>query len=129
MMIQYFDKRHSYTLKRMIILYIRYHVPRSFLNDQTNTLILFEEFGGNPSNVSLQTITIGTICGNAYEESVLELSCQGGLKISGVQFASFGDLQGSCGSFREGSSNVANTISIVQKVLLFFCLFFNTFIV
>ncbi|KAH9752853.1 Beta-galactosidase 7 [Citrus sinensis] len=33
-----------------------YHVPRSFLNDGTNTLILFEEMGGNPSHVSFQTV-------------------------------------------------------------------------
>ncbi|KAJ1407400.1 Glycoside hydrolase, family 35 [Sesbania bispinosa] len=42
-----------------------YHVPRLFLNNDTNTLILFEEMGGNPSNVSVQTITIGSICATA----------------------------------------------------------------
>ncbi|KAJ1385189.1 Glycoside hydrolase, family 35 [Sesbania bispinosa] len=35
-----------------------YHVPRSFLNNDTNTLILFEEMGGNPSNVSVQKLQL-----------------------------------------------------------------------
>lgn len=94
----------------------RYHVPRSFLNNGDNTLVLFEEFGGDPSNVSFQTITVGTVCGNAYEGSTLELSCQGGSKIMGIEFASFGDHHESCGSFSKGSSEAINTLSIVQKV-------------
>uniref|UniRef100_A0A6N2N8Y6 Uncharacterized protein n=1 Tax=Salix viminalis TaxID=40686 RepID=A0A6N2N8Y6_SALVM len=40
-----------------------------------NTLILFEEIGGNPSNVSFQLQATETICGNAYEGTTLELSC------------------------------------------------------
>ncbi|KAJ6382013.1 hypothetical protein OIU77_030627 [Salix suchowensis] len=71
-----------------------YHVPRSFLNNGSNTLILFEEIGGNPSNVSFQITATETICGNAYEGTTLELSCNGGRRtISDVQFASFGDPQ------------------------------------
>ncbi|KAH9686909.1 Beta-galactosidase 7 [Citrus sinensis] len=38
-----------------------YHVPRSFLNDGTNTLILFEEMGGNPSHVSFQTVVAAAV--------------------------------------------------------------------
>ncbi|GAB4858505.1 Beta-galactosidase 7 [Ancistrocladus abbreviatus] len=34
-----------------------YHVPRAFLNNKgSNTLVLFEEFGGNPSFVSVQIL-------------------------------------------------------------------------
>ncbi|KAK7251323.1 hypothetical protein RIF29_34404 [Crotalaria pallida] len=43
-----------------------YHVPRSYLNNEKNTLVLFEEIGGNPTNVSFQTITTGTICAHVY---------------------------------------------------------------
>lgn len=43
------------------VLLIRYHVPRSFLNDGTNTLILFEEMGGNPSHVSFQTVVAAAV--------------------------------------------------------------------
>ncbi|KAJ7946663.1 Beta-galactosidase [Quillaja saponaria] len=46
-----------------------YHVPRSFLQDGINALTLFEEFGGNPSLVNFQTITVGTTCGNGTCES------------------------------------------------------------
>ncbi|KAL0539695.1 hypothetical protein IC582_023911 [Cucumis melo] len=67
-----------------------YHVPRSFLSSNINTLILFEEPGGNPQ-VSVQIIKIGTICGNVNEGSTLELSCQGGHVISEIQFASYGN--------------------------------------
>ncbi|KAJ1389344.1 Glycoside hydrolase, family 35 [Sesbania bispinosa] len=80
-----------------------YHVPRSFLNNDKNTLVLFEEMGGNPQNVSFQTVTTGIICANVYEGAQLELSCQGGQVISQIQFASFGNPQGRCGSFKIGS--------------------------
>ena len=44
-----------------------YHVPRSFLNNDVNTLVLFEEmgFGATPFNVSVQTVTVGSICATA----------------------------------------------------------------
>ncbi|KAK7358785.1 hypothetical protein VNO77_00724 [Canavalia gladiata] len=34
-----------------------YHVPRSFLKDSGNTLVLFEEGGGNPLDISLNTVS------------------------------------------------------------------------
>ncbi|KAI5404205.1 hypothetical protein KIW84_051375 [Lathyrus oleraceus] len=41
-----------------------YHVPRSFLNNDTksNTLVCCEEMGGSPFNVSVQTVAIDFIC-------------------------------------------------------------------
>ncbi|XP_022139472.1 beta-galactosidase 7-like [Momordica charantia] len=95
-----------------------YHVPRSFLSGDTNTLILFEEIGGNPQQVSVQTITIGTVCGNANEGSTLELSCQGGRIISDVQFASYGNPTGKCGSFKKGSWDVTNSDILVEKACI-----------
>ncbi|KAJ6407311.1 hypothetical protein OIU84_010753 [Salix udensis] len=97
-----------------------YHVPRSFLNNGLNTLILFEEIGGNPSNVSFQITATETICGNAYEGTTLELSCNGGRRtISDVQFASFGDPQGgTCGSFQRGSVEAGSSLSTVEKACL-----------
>lgn len=71
-------------------------------DDEENTLVLFEEFGGNPSQVNFQTVTIGKACGKAYEHNVLELGCQN-RPISDIKFASFGDTRGSCGSFSKGS--------------------------
>ncbi|XP_057419693.1 beta-galactosidase 6-like isoform X2 [Lotus japonicus] len=34
-----------------------YHVPRSFLKDSGNVLVLFEEEGGNPLDISLNTVS------------------------------------------------------------------------
>ncbi|KAL0534350.1 hypothetical protein IC582_028640 [Cucumis melo] len=95
-----------------------YHVSRSFLSSNTNTLILFEEIGRNPQHVSVQTITIGTICENAKEGSTLELSCQGGLVISDIQFASYGNPEGKCGSFKQDSWDVTNSSIFVEKFAL-----------
>ncbi|PON64509.1 Glycoside hydrolase [Parasponia andersonii] len=93
-----------------------YHVPRAFLNvGKTNTLILFEELGGNPQGVSFQTVSVETVCGNAYEGSMLELSCHGGKTISGIDFASFGNPVGKCGSFSKGSCESKVSISEVEK--------------
>ncbi|KAB1201441.1 Beta-galactosidase [Morella rubra] len=92
-----------------------YHVPRSFVEDGVNTLVLFEEFGGNPSLVSFQTVAIGKACGNAYENNTLDLTCQG-RPISSIRFASFGDPVGTCGSFGKGScEGQKDAFSIVQN--------------
>ncbi|KAH8505498.1 hypothetical protein H0E87_012651 [Populus deltoides] len=97
-----------------------YHVPRSFLNNGSNTLILFEEIGGNPSDVSFQITATETICGNTYEGTTLELSCNGGRRIiSDIQYASFGDPQGSsCGSFQRGSVEASRSFSAVEKACI-----------
>ncbi|XP_042487755.1 beta-galactosidase-like, partial [Macadamia integrifolia] len=94
-----------------------YHVPRSFLNNGDNTLILFEEIGGDPTQINFQTVIVGKVCGNAYEGSTLELSCKGG-QISAIEFASFGDPQGTCESFKKGSNDAPNTLSVLQKECL-----------
>ncbi|KAL9165755.1 hypothetical protein ABFS82_06G191200 [Erythranthe guttata] len=92
-----------------------YHVPRSFMNKDVNEFVLFEEFGGNPSLVSFQTVRPGSVCGNAYENKDMEISCQG-KTISDVKFASFGDVQGICGSFEKGTCEAKNdAISIVKN--------------
>ncbi|KAL5576087.1 hypothetical protein UlMin_017786 [Ulmus minor] len=91
-----------------------YHVPRSFLRSGLNTVVLFEELGGNPQQVSFQTVTVGTVCGNAYEGSTLELSCQGGKTISNIEFASFGDSKGKCGSFSKGACEAKLSLSQVK---------------
>ncbi|XP_075673897.1 beta-galactosidase 7-like isoform X1 [Castanea sativa] len=93
-----------------------YHVPRSLIKDDENTLVLFEEFGGNPSLVNFQTITIGSVCGNAYESNnTLELSCNE-RPISSIKFASFGTPQGTCGSFQKGScDSTKDALSILQN--------------
>ncbi|XVF88935.1 hypothetical protein PTKIN_Ptkin19aG0091000 [Pterospermum kingtungense] len=88
-----------------------YHIPRSFLKDGENTLVLFEEFGGNPTRVLFQTVEIGSACVNAYEGKEAELSCNN-RTISGVKFASFGNPQGVCGSFKQ--SNCVSKVDLVS---------------
>ncbi|KAE8708505.1 hypothetical protein F3Y22_tig00110339pilonHSYRG00276 [Hibiscus syriacus] len=92
-----------------------YHVPRSFLHDGDNTLVLFEEFGGNPSYVQFQTVEIGSICVNAYERKWVELSCHN-RPISKIEFASFGHPQGVCGSFEKGEcESDVDLVSILEN--------------
>jgi hypothetical protein len=106
-----------------------YHIPRSYLNkDGQNTLILFEEVGGNPTNVSFQIVAVETICGNAYEGSTLELSCEGGRTISDIQFASYGDPEGTCGAFMKGSFYATRSAAVVEKVAKTLVVFFSDII-
>ncbi|PNX74130.1 beta-galactosidase 7-like protein [Trifolium pratense] len=91
-----------------------YHVPRSFMNDGLNTLVLFEEIGGNPLSVQFQTVTTGTVCANVYEGKQLELACQSGQVISQIQFASFGNPEGQCGSFKKGSWDATNSQAVME---------------
>ena len=94
----------------------RYHVPRSFLNAEgDNTLVLFEEMGGNPSLVSFQTTRVGSVCANVYEKTIIELSCNR-KPISAIKFASFGNPDGNCGSFEKGTCESSkNTADILTQ--------------
>ncbi|KAL0806057.1 hypothetical protein Bca101_098549 [Brassica carinata] len=93
-----------------------YHVPRSFLNAEgDNTLVLFEEMGGNPSLVSFQTTRVGSVCANVYEKNIIELSCDR-KPISAIKFASFGNPDGNCGSFVKGTCESSNnTVDILTQ--------------
>ncbi|XP_075491404.1 beta-galactosidase 15-like [Primulina tabacum] len=93
-----------------------YHVPRSFLNKRgLNTLVLFEEFGGNPCLVTVKTVTNSKAYAHAYEGSSLELSCQGKRVISNVNFASFGLPNGTFGSLEKGHCESSNSISVLKE--------------
>uniref|UniRef100_A0A7N0VCA4 beta-galactosidase n=1 Tax=Kalanchoe fedtschenkoi TaxID=63787 RepID=A0A7N0VCA4_KALFE len=95
-----------------------YHVPRSFLRDDENTLVLLEEFGGNPGQVNFQTIVVGTACGSAYENRTLELSCND-KPISGIKYAGYGDPQGTCGAFEDGAcKGEKDALSIIENACL-----------
>lgn len=96
----------------------RYHVPDSFLLDgEDNTLVLFEEQGGNPFEVQIATVTIEKVCAKAYEGHTLELACKENQVISEIKFASFGVPSGECGSFKKGHCESRNTLSTVKKVI------------
>ena len=82
-------------------------------------MVLFEEFGGNPSAVQFQTVEIGSACVNAYEGKEVELSCNN-RPISRIEFASFGNPQGDCGSFKKSEcESQVDAVSILEKVKRF----------
>ncbi|MCH91901.1 beta-galactosidase 7-like [Trifolium medium] len=98
-----------------------YHVPRSFLNNNdtnSNTLILFEEMGGSPFNVSVQTITTGSICATAVYGKTLEVKCPDGKTFSKIEFASYGNPQGKCGSFQVGQWESRDSISVIENACI-----------
>lgn len=88
-----------------------------------NTLVLFEEFGGNPCNVTVKTVKNSKAYAHAYEGSSLELSCQGKRVISNVKFASFGLPNGTFGSLEKGHCDSSNSLSVLKEVKFLFHFF------
>ncbi|KAK2654987.1 hypothetical protein Ddye_008039 [Dipteronia dyeriana] len=75
----------------------------SWMIERINVLVLFEEFGGTPDDVTVQTVTVGTVCAHAYDDNNMQQSCQGGRVFADIRFASFGDPEGICGPFKRGT--------------------------
>ncbi|XP_068309481.1 beta-galactosidase 8-like [Pyrus communis] len=112
-----------------------YHVPRSWLKPSDNTLVLFEEIGGDPTQISFSTRQIESLCSHVSESHlspvdtwssdskagrklgpVLSLECPfPNQVISSIKFASYGKPQGTCGSFSHGQCKSSSALSIVQK--------------
>uniref|UniRef100_A0A0D3HCC2 Beta-galactosidase n=1 Tax=Oryza barthii TaxID=65489 RepID=A0A0D3HCC2_9ORYZ len=86
-----------------------YHVPRSFLkNGEPNTLILFEEAGGDPSQVIFHTVVAGSVCVSAEVGDAITLSCgQHSKTISTIDVTSFGVAHGQCGAYEGGCESKA----------------------
>jgi hypothetical protein len=98
--------------------FLRYHIPRSFLKPgEPNTLILFEEAGGSPGLVEFRTVNIGTVCATADKDETLTLSCPVGGSISKIDFASYGEVKGNCGAFEKGTCESKGAYDAVSKVL------------
>lgn len=112
-----------------------YHVPRSWLKSSDNTLVLFEEIGGDPTQLSFGTRQVESLCSHVSESHPspvdmwssdskegrklrprLSLECPfPNQVISSIKFASYGKPSGTCGSFSHGSCRSTNALSIVQK--------------
>ncbi|XP_021656351.2 beta-galactosidase isoform X1 [Hevea brasiliensis] len=111
-----------------------YHVPRSWLNPSGNLLVVFEEWGGDPSGISLVKRTTGSVCADVFEgqpalknwqmiaqgkldhlQPKAHLWCPPGQKITQIKFASYGMPQGTCGSFREGSCHAQKSYDAFEK--------------
>lgn len=104
-----------------------------------NTLVVFEEMGGDPSQISFAKRNVQSVCAHVSEfhpppletwnlksshqtasksNPSLRLECPGlQHTISYIKFASFGTPLGSCGSFFHGECKSDNTLSIIQNVI------------
>jgi hypothetical protein len=79
-----------------------YHVPRSFLRaGEPNTLILFEEAGGDPTRAAFRTVAVGPVCvASAEVGDGVTLSCGGhGSVVTSVDVAILGVNRGNCGAY------------------------------
>lgn len=66
--------------------------------------------------MNFQTVNVGTACASIEDGNTLELSCQGESSISEIKFASYGDPNGTCGSFNKGTCESQNALDVLQKV-------------
>ncbi|KAJ4846033.1 Beta-galactosidase 9 [Turnera subulata] len=117
---------------------IWYHVPRSWLQVSNNLLVVFEETGGNPFEISVKLRSTRVICaqvseshyppphkwlrqelyGNVSSDNLtpeMNLRCEGEHIITSIEFASYGTPQGSCQKFSRGSCHAPNSLSLVSK--------------
>lgn len=115
----------------------RYHVPRSWLKPIQNSLVLFEELGGDPTKIALVKRSVSSICADVTEyhpyiknwqiesygksedfhKPKVHLRCGAGQSITSITFASFGTPTGTCGSFQQGTCHASNSYAILEKVL------------
>ncbi|KAJ7945129.1 Beta-galactosidase [Quillaja saponaria] len=51
-----------------------YHVPRAFLKESANLLVLLEEAGGNPLEVSVNTVSVANLDENSYNYHSLSVT-------------------------------------------------------
>ncbi|KAJ9178139.1 hypothetical protein P3X46_010048 [Hevea brasiliensis] len=112
-----------------------YHVPRSWVKSSGNTLVLFEEVGGDPTKIGFAIRKVGSLCSHVSESHplpvdmwntdsealkksgpILSLECpHPNQVISSIKFASFGTPHGTCGTFSHGQCSSSSALSIVQK--------------
>ncbi|XP_020592061.1 beta-galactosidase 2-like isoform X1 [Phalaenopsis equestris] len=106
-----------------------YHVPRSWLNPTGNLLVVFEEWGGDPTGISLVARTVGSVCAyvsewqpsianwrtKEYRNPKVHLSCEQGKNITSIKFASFGTPEGLCGGYSEGSCHAHKSYGLFEK--------------
>ncbi|CAN1334340.1 Beta-galactosidase 9 [Linum perenne] len=116
-----------------------YHVPRSWLEESNNSVVLFEETGGDPFGVTVNVRSSPTVCGSVSESDYppitkwsssnsigghlsitdsapeVHIRCKVGYTISSIEFASYGTPKGSCQHFAQGSCHAPESFSLVSK--------------
>ncbi|KAH9625859.1 hypothetical protein KSS87_009968 [Heliosperma pusillum] len=114
-----------------------YHIPRSWFKPSGNVLVIFEEKGGDPTQIRFSKRKASGVCSlvsedhpsvsvaswtNVNEPSAQKpaatLSCPVSTRISSIKFASFGTPSGACGSFSKGDCHDPNSMSVVEKICL-----------
>jgi hypothetical protein len=129
-----------YDVTKAVIPSFRYHVPRSFLKPSGNILVLFEENGGDPTQISFATKQLGSLCAHVSESHPPQIDLwnsdtESGRKIgpalllecpnqnhviTSIKFASYGTPLGTCGNFYHGRCSSNKSLSIVKKVCFMF---------
>ncbi|CAL1398132.1 unnamed protein product [Linum trigynum] len=95
-----------------------YHVPRSWFKPSGNTLVIFEERGGEPTKIKFSKRRTSAVCASTsedYPSATLHLKCPEDTHISKVKFASYGTPRGACGSYQMGDCHDPNSVSAVEK--------------
>ncbi|KAL8210305.1 hypothetical protein R6Q57_007037 [Mikania cordata] len=108
-----------------------YHVPRSWFKPSGNVLVMFEEKGGDPTQISFSIRKLSALCAHVAEDqpsfvtnslqknkASLELKCPMNTHISSFKFASYGTPTGTCQSYAVGDCHDPDSTSIVEKLCL-----------
>ncbi|XP_057783214.1 beta-galactosidase 13-like [Salvia miltiorrhiza] len=117
-----------------------YHVPRAYLKDKDNLLVVLEETGGDPRKIQVLTVNRNTICSvitefhppnvKSWERKdnkireifdpvrAAHLTCPNAKKIAKVEFVSFGENEGACGAFVPGKCDSAKAHKVVEELCL-----------
>nr|GMD32808.1 beta-galactosidase 10 [Ipomoea batatas] len=116
----------------------KYHVPRSWFKPAGNILVIFEEIGGDPTQIKFSLRKVSSICAHVPEDHpphdlehlqhgeieknigkpTLKLKCPTNTRVSLVTFASFGTPTGTCGSYTEGNCHDPNSVSLINKACM-----------
>ncbi|KAF8402121.1 hypothetical protein HHK36_013073 [Tetracentron sinense] len=128
-----------YNFNIAIVVTTRYHIPRSWLQESDNLLVIFEETGGNPFNISINPHSTRTICAEVSESHYpplhiwshpdivqgkisisdippeMHLQCDDGQTITSISFASYGTPRGGCQKLSRGNCHASSSLSVVTK--------------
>ncbi|KAJ0094199.1 hypothetical protein Patl1_15485 [Pistacia atlantica] len=84
-------------------------------------LVIFEEKGGDPTKIKFAKRKISGMCalvGEDYPLATVNLKCPKNSSISEVKFASFGNPEGTCGSYRMGHCHDPTSTSVIEMACL-----------
>lgn len=74
--------------------------------------------GASISPIAFSSNSTGVVCGTANEGGSVLLTAPAGTVFTGVDFASYGNPNGTCGNFTVGSCHATNSASIVAGMAL-----------